>query len=392
MPPHTQALTPGLVRLMAIATGLAVACNYYAQPLLPAIADDLHLDSGAAGAIVTTAQLGYALGLLLIVPLGDLVDRRRLIVAMSLLAAGGLLINGLAPGLTMLLVGTAIAGLCSVVAQILVPLAAALAEPTQRGKIVGTVMSGLLLGILLARTIAGLLTGLGDWRTVYFAGALAMLAIAIVLARRLPGGSGSVDLPYPRLLLSVLQLFLEEAVLRRRAVLGALSFANFSVLWTSMAFFLSAPPFGYAPATIGLFGLAGAAGALAAPLAGRLADSGRGEIATLLALGMLLLSWVPLGLAAEHGLMSLMVGILLLDWAVQGVHVSNQGAIYRIRPDARNRLTAAYMTSYFIGGALGSLASAQAYGIAGWSGVVTVGVVLSAAGIVAWLGLHRPAA
>ena len=390
MPPHTQALTPGLVRLMAAATGLAVACNYYAQPLLPAIAGDLHLDSGTAGTIVTTAQFGYALGLLLIVPLGDLVDRRRLVVAMSLLAAGGLLISGLAPGLTMLLVGTAIAGLCSVVAQILVPLAAALAEPAQRGKIVGTVMSGLLLGILLARTIAGLLTGLGDWRTVYFAGALAMLTIAIVLARRLPGGGDSVDLPYPRLLLSVLQLFREEAVLRRRAVLGALSFANFSVLWTSMAFFLSAQPFGYAPATIGLFGLAGAAGALAAPLAGRLADSGRGEIATLLALGMLLLSWVPLGLAAEHGLTSLLTGVLLLDWAVQGVHVSNQGAIYRIRPDARNRLTAAYMTSYFIGGALGSLASAQAYGIASWSGVVTVGVVLSAAGIVAWLGLHRP--
>jgi len=386
--PATPSLTPGLVPIMSVATGLAVAGNYYAQPLLPAIAREMGLSAAGAGAIVTTAQLGYALGLLLIVPLGDLLERRRLIVVMTLLAAAGLLVTALSPSMAGVFVGTALAGLFSVVAQVLVPLAATLAAPAQRGKVVGTVMSGLLLGILLARTVAGALATLGGWRTVYWVGAAAMALAALVLARRLPRYQHSVGLSYPRLLLSVLGLFREEPSLRLRAFLGAAAFAAFSVLWTSMAFLLAGPAYGFSEVTIGLFGLAGAAGALAASAVGHLADRGHGDRATTLGWWLLLLSWGALYFA-PLSLVALILGVLALDLAVQGVHVSNQGAIYRIRPEARNRLTAAYMTCYFIGGAAGSLVSAAAYGAAGWSGVCLCGGIVSLAGLAAWLGGSR---
>jgi predicted MFS family arabinose efflux permease len=388
--PSTTPLTPALVWLMSAATGLAVAGNYYAQPLLPAIAHEMGISAAGAGSIVTTAQLGYAVGLLLIVPLGDLFERRRLIVSMTVLSALGLLLTALSTSMTGLLVGTALAGTFSVVAQLLVPLAATLAQPENRGKVLGTVMSGLLMGILLARTVSGLVAGLGGWRAIYWVGAVAMLLVALLLARRLPRYQHSVGLSYPRLLLSVLALFKQEPTLRLRAFLGATSFAAFSVLWTSMAFLLAAPPYNFSTVTIGLFGLAGAAGALAAPVVGRLGDKGRGEQATLAGMVMLLLSWLPLALAPKS-LWALLVGVLLLDLAVQGVNVSNQAAIYRLQPDARNRLTSAYMTCYFIGGASGSLASAAAYGVAGWNGVCMVGAAVCLSGLLVW-GLARRSA
>jgi len=213
---------------MAAATGLAVGSNYFAQPLLPTMAKELGLSTAKAGVIVTTAQLGYAAGLLFIVPLGDLFERRGLIVLTALLTAAGLLITALAPSFSLVLVGTALTGLFSVVAQILVPFAATLAVPEQRGKVVGTVMSGLLLGILLARTVAGALTSLGGWRTVYFAGAGAMLLATWALRRALPRHHQPVDLSYFRLLLSVFALFRDEPVLRTRALIGAAVFGTFS--------------------------------------------------------------------------------------------------------------------------------------------------------------------
>ncbi len=381
--PAPHALSPALVLLMATATGLAVASNYFAQPLLPTMARELGLSVTKAGIIVTTAQVGYAAGLLLIVPLGDLFERRGLIVAMTLLAAAGLLAIALAPGIGMLLVGTALTGLFSVVAQILVPFAATLAAPEERGKVVGTIMSGLLLGILFARTVAGALTPLGGWRTVYWVGSGAMVLMAVVLRRVLPRHHQPVALSYPRLIHSISTLFREEPVLRLRSLLGACAFANFSVFWTSMAFLLAAPPYRMAPGTIGLFGLAGAAGALAASGAGRLADRGRGDRVTGAGLAILLFSWLPLAFG-RHSLTAFVVGVLLLDLAVQAIHISNQTAIYRLRPEVRNRLTAAYMTSYFIGGAAGSLASASAYSHFGWLGVVAVGVAFSACGGIIW--------
>ena len=388
----SQGLSLPLVLIMATATGLAVASNYFAQPLLPTLAVDLRLSTAQAGGIVTTAQLGYATGLLFIVPLGDLFERRALITLMSVLSAAGLLTVALAPNLAVVLVGTALTGLFSVVAQILVPYAATLASPDQRGKVVGTVMSGLLLGILFARTVAGALTSLGTWRTVYFVGAGAMVGVAFVLRRALPKHHQPVDLSYFRLILSIFALFREEPVLRLRALLGAAAFGTFSVFWTSMAFLLAGPPHRLSPSSIGLFGLVGAAGALAASSAGRLADRGKGHWATGGGLALLLVSWVPLALVGRSmGLF--LAGVLLLDFAIQGIHISNQAAIYRIRPEARNRLTAAYMTSYFLGGAAGSLASAAAFSHFGWLGVVVVGAALSASGCAAWVaakGWARP--
>jgi len=377
-------LSPLLVAIMAAATGLAVASNYYAQPLLPTIARAFGLSAAGAGFIVTTAQLGYGLGLLFLVPLGDLLERRALVVGMSLLTAAGLFITASAPSIRVVLAGTALTGLFSVVVQVLVPFAASLAAPEERGKVVGTVMSGLLLGILLARTVAGALANLGSWRIVYWVGGTCMLLMAAVLRRALPRHLEPAGLSYPQLMRSVAALFREEPVLRLRALLGGCTFAAFSVLWTSMGFLLAAPPYGCSPGTIGLFGLAGVAGALAASGAGRMGDRGHGARVTGWGLGLLVVSWGFLALAG-HSLAALLAGILLLDLTSQGVHISNQAAIYRIRPEARSRLTAGYMTAYFAGGAAGSLLSASAYQRAGWLGVVAVGTLMSLLGLGVWI-------
>ncbi|CBG89855.1 major facilitator superfamily protein [Citrobacter rodentium ICC168] len=360
----SHGLSPALTMLMSVATGLAVASNYYAQPLLDTIANNFSLSASAAGFIVTAAQTGYAAGLLLLVPLGDMFERRALIVLMTLLAAGGMLITASSQSLTMMLLGTALTGLFSVVAQILVPLAATLATPDKRGKVVGTIMSGLLLGILLARTVAGLLAGLGGWRTVFWVASLLMALMAIALWRGLPKVKPETHLNYPQLLGSVFRLFTHDKLLRTRALLGCLTFANFSILWTSMAFLLAAPPFSYSEGIIGLFGLAGAAGAFGARPAGGLADKGHAHLTTSWGLALLLLSWLAIWLG-QASVLALIVGILALDLTVQGVHITNQTVIYRLHPDARNRLTAGYMTSYFIGGAAGSLISASAWQHAG---------------------------
>lgn len=390
--PH-QGLSPALIALMSVATGLSVASNYYAQPLLDTIARAFSLSPNQAGFIVTAAQLGYAAGLLFLVPLGDMFERRRLIVTMTLLAAGGMLITASSSTLGLMILGTALTGLFSVVAQILVPLAATLATPEKRGKVVGTIMSGLLLGILLARTVAGMLADIGGWRTVYWVASVLMVIMALALWRGLPKVKQETHLNYPQLIGSVFTLFAREKLLRTRALLGCLTFANFSILWTSMAFLLASPPFNFSEGIIGLFGLAGAAGALGARPAGGLADKGKSHLTTTVGLILLLLSWVTIGFG-QYSVIALIIGILVLDLTVQGVHITNQTVIYRVKPDARNRLTAGYMTSYFIGGAAGSLISASAWQHAGWTGVSIAGSSFAAVNLfVWWRGFHRlPAA
>lgn len=385
----THGLSPALIVLMSVATGLAVASNYYAQPLLDTIAHHFSLSASSAGFIVTAAQLGYAAGLLFLVPLGDMFERRTLIVSMTLLAAAGMLITASSQSLSMMILGTALTGLFSVVAQILVPLAATLATPATRGKVVGTIMSGLLLGILLARTVAGLLANLGGWRTVFWVASALMALMAVALWRGLPKLKSDTHLNYPQLLGSVFSLFIHDKLLRTRALLGCLTFANFSILWTSMAFLLAAPPFSYSEGMIGLFGLAGAAGALGARPAGGFADKGKSHLTTTFGLLLLLLSWLAIWLG-HTSVLALIIGILVLDLTVQGVHITNQTVIYRLHPDARNRLTAGYMTSYFIGGAAGSLISASAWQHAGWAGVCLAGVTVALLNLLVWWrGFHR---
>lgn len=379
--PH--GLSPALIALMSLATGMAVASNYYAQPLLDTIARAFTLTPGQAGFIVTAAQLGYAAGLLFLVPLGDMFERRKLIVSMTLLTALGLLITASSHSLAIMILGTALTGLFSVVAQLLVPLAATLAAPEKRGKVVGTIMSGLLLGILLARTVAGLLATLGGWQTVYWVAAGLMIIMALALWRGLPTLKQENHLNYPQILGSIFTLFVGNKLLRTRALLGCLSFANFSILWTSMAFLLASPPFNYSEGVIGLFGLAGAAGALGARPAGSLADSGKSHLTTTAGLLLLLVSWAAIWFG-QASVLALIVGILILDLAVQAVHITNQTVIYRVLPEARNRLTAGYMTSYFIGGAAGSLISAAAWQHAGWAGVCGAGAIFAVLNLLVW--------
>ncbi|MDX1805352.1 MAG: MFS transporter [Alcanivorax sp.] len=383
---HT--LSTPLVLLMAATTGLVVASNYYAQPLLHTIADQLQLSYARAGIIVTTAQASYALGLILLVPLGDMLERRRLITVMMLLSTAGLVISATANSLTQLLLGTAITGAFAVVAQVLVPFAATLSDPQRRGRVVGTVMSGLLLGILLARTVAGALSSLGDWHTVYWVAAALMLLNSAALWRMLPRYQQSAGLHYGQLIASIGRLFIRHPLYLQRSLMGLLAFAMFSVLWTSLAFLLSTPPWSLSDAAIGLFGLAGAAGALAARHAGVLTDRGHGQRLTLWGLLLLLLSWGLLGLGGQS-LLALVAGIVLLDMALQAVHITNMNLIFALDENARNRLNSGYMFLYFLGGAGGSLASAAAYEQGGWPAVVTLGAGLGTVtlGYGLWLSL-----
>ena len=372
-----------LVAVMAVATGLAVANNYYAQPLLPAIGRSLHLGPGVAGLIVTVAQAGYALGLILLLPLGDLVERRRLVSLLSVATALALVWLGASPSAASLLPAALVVGMVSVLAQVLVPFAASLASPEERGRVVGMVMSGLLIGVLLARTVAGYLAETGTWRVVYFVAAGAMAVQAVVLHLRLPTYREETDLTFPRLVGSVLTLLREEPVLRLRSVYGLFSFGTFSVLWTSVAFLL-ARHYRYSTGIIGLFGLIGAAGALTATLAGRLSDRGWARYTTGAATALLLGSWLLLWLG-RSSLPALVLGIVALDVGAQGLHITNQGEIYRLRPEARSRLTSAYMVLYFVGGAAGSVSSAALYSRLGWNGVCAAGAGFSAAAFALWL-------
>jgi predicted MFS family arabinose efflux permease len=393
MTPAASAPIPAVVSrvvitLLALACGTAVANLYYVQPLLNLLAQTFAVSQPTAGLLVTCSQLGYMLGLLLVVPLCDLLERRRLITGLLVGAAAADAACAAAPSFSVLAAALATLGGLSVVAQIVVPLAATLASPQQRGQVIGTVMSGLLIGILLARTFSGLIAALGGWRLVFALAAAVMLALSLALHRKLPIGAATPRLHYSQLLRSVLALIIQEPVLRQRMALGALAMAGFSVLWTCLPFLLGGRPYHYSEATIGLFGLAGLTGALAAPLVGRLADRGYDRHAVGALLFTTLASWALL--AAGHlSLPALVAGLLTLDLGIQGVHINNQHAIYRLQPAARSRLTTAYMVSFFLGGVIGSLLSTITYGIAGWTATCLLGAVIALTACTIWATTHR---
>ena len=379
---------PGLPRavalLFAVACGLAVANVYYAQPLLETLAGDFGFSHAAVGIIITVTQIGYGLGLLLIVPLGDLLNRRRLIVGQSVLSALALITVALAPSGTLLLAAFTVVGALAVVTQILVAYAAISAHPSERGRAVGLVTSGIVVGILLARTVAGALSDVSGWRSVYLASALATLVIAGLLFRALPRHAPpSERVSYAQLIGSVFTLFVEEPALRIRAVLAMLIFAAINILLNAMALTLAAPPYSLSLTQIGLFGLAGAAGALGAARAGHLADQGRAQRTTGFALAIMLLSWLPIALL-PYSLWGLVVGVILIDFGLQSVHVSSQSLIGRLRPQAQSRLTAGYMIFYSIGCAVGAIVSTSVFAKAGWAGVCVAGAAASALALLFW--------
>ncbi|HUR04886.1 MAG TPA: MFS transporter [Nonomuraea sp.] len=376
-----------LVVLLAVGAGVSAANMYYAQPLLDRIADDLDVSAGTAGLLVTASQIGFAVGLATLVPLGDLVARHKLIGPVLGLCALFLLGAAASPAFPVLAVALLGVGLTATVAQMLVPLAGTLAADHDRGRVVGTVISGLLLGVLLARTVAGLLAAVAGWRTVFVAAAGVVLLLAVVLYRALPRLPAlNPDLTYRTLLGSIGPLVREEPVLRRRMIYGALGMISFTIVWTSLSF-LMAEDYGKGEAETGLLGLAGFVGALAAQGAGRLADRGWQHRSTGAFLACMLIGWVLLWFGGDS-ILALVLGLVILDWGIQGQNILSQTLIFALRAEARSRITTAYMTAIFVSGAIASAGSALAWSLGGWDAVSALGLGFAAIGMVLWLSEH----
>ncbi|WP_394832674.1 MFS transporter [Pendulispora rubella] len=371
--------------LFSVACGLAVANVYFAQPLLDAMAARFGIPHATVGIVVTVTQVGYGLGLLLLVPLGDRLNRRKLIVRQSVLSAMALVAAGSALTAPWLLGAMAFVGLLAVVTQTLVAFGATLAAPEQRGRVVGVITSGIVLGILLARTVAGALADLAGWRSVYFVSAALTLVIAALLHRVLPAeDTGRETTPYFKLVSSVFTLFVEEPLLRIRATIALLMFASVTVLWTPMVLPLSAPPFSLSHTQIGAFGLAGAAGALGAARAGGWADRGHERTVTALGLLLMLVSWLPIGMM-KQSLWALAAGVVVFDLGLQSTHVTSQTVLYGALPaDAHSRITAGYMICYSIGCALGSVVSTAVYVRGGWEAVCMLGAAINGVALAFW--------
>lgn len=386
-PAAIPVLSSRMIFLFSLTSALAVANVYSAQPLLESIAASLQVSPGTIGTVVTATQSGYALGLIFLVPLGDCVNRKKLVITQLLLSVVALITAAVAPDLMTLLCAMLLVGLMAVVTQLMVAWAAMLASPEQRGQVVGSVTSGIVIGILLARFVSGMIADLAGWRAVYLTAACLLLLISLILAKVLPATAGQTRrTSYPHLLLSVFRLFLTEPQLRRRGILALLIFAAFSMLWSSMVLPLTALSLSHTQT--GMFGLAGLAGALAASRAGAWADLGLGQRATGLALALLTFSWLPIA-ALHTSLLLLIFGVILLDFAVQTVHVINQSLIVAARPEAASRLVGAYMCFYSLGSALGAIAATQLYTHWGWQAVCYAGAAVSASAFLCWSGVRH---
>ncbi|MBX4739933.1 MFS transporter [Klebsiella sp. CVUAS 10975.2] len=375
-----------LVWLFALASGLSVANVYYAQPLLDALARDFAISDAAIGGVIAATQIGCAMALLLLVPLGDRVNRRRLIATQVFLLIAALTAVSLASTTVMLLGGMLAVGLLgTAMTQGLIAYAASAASPHEQGRVVGAAQSGVFIGLLLARVFSGGVSDLFGWRGVYIFAALLMLGIALPLWRRLPVlAVASTPLSYPRLLASMLTLLRQEKVLQVRGVLALLMFAAFNIFWSALVLPLSAPPFGFSHTEIGALGLVGAIGALAAGRAGKWVDRGYGQRTSAVALVMLLVAWWSLSLMAWSPA-ALLAGIVLLDLGGQALHVTNQSMIFRTRPEAHSRLVGLYMLFYALGSGLGAVSTTAVYARAGWQGVCLLGASVSLLALLFWL-------
>ncbi len=359
---------------MAVACAVSVGNLYYCQPLLSDMGVSLGAGAREIGYLPMWTQAGTAVGMFAFVPLGDMLPRRGLIVAMSLAIALAASLMALAPGIALVnLAGFAI-GLTTIVPHLVLPFAAKLAPAERRGQVVGIVLGGLLIGILLARVVSGYVGDVFGWRTVYWAAAGSMVALAAALRLTLPVDAPDLNLRYPQLVASIWHLARTEPVLREAAITGGMLFGAFSTFWTTLVFFLATPPYHFGARIAGLFGLVGAAGALIAPWAGRLADRRGPAFAVTAAILTTLLSWLVFAGAGTR-FWGLIAGVVILDLGVQAGHVANQTRIYALIPEARSRLNTVYMVSYFLGGALGSALGAYSWTRSGWAGVCLAGAV-----------------
>jgi len=443
--PAQARLTRLLVLVFAVTAGSSAGCLYYLQPLLHQVAGDLRISTATAALLVSASQVGYLCGLALLVPLGDFVERRRMVPALLVASVVALGVSAAAPNFPILLLAVFATGVTASAAQVVVPWASALAEPARRGEIVGTVMSGLLLGILSSRVLAGAVAQLGGWRSVLIAAAAIQLAMSVSVYLLTPGPrwrsapacaearcdigslassltpplrsgaseSSAVTLVrslrsltpvtgrdasgerYGEVLASILALIRRHPMLRHRMALGFIGMACFSAVWTALAFLLAGAhgsPYHYSQFVIGLFGIAGVAGAMGAPVVGRLADRGHLRPVTTLVWVVLLASWALLAWGG-HQVVVLIVALLVFDFGIQGIQLSNQSAIYALDPAARSRLTTAYMVTYFLGGVAGSVTAGWAYESGGWALVCEIGVAATVLGTALWavFARHIPA-
>ena len=374
----------GLLLLLATIAGVAVANIYYNQPLLDAFRQSFPQSAQWIGAVPAATQLGYAVGMLLLAPLGDRFDRRRLILLQIVGICIALVFAASAQSLAVLAIASLAIGILATIAQQAVPFAAELAPPAQRGHAVGTVMSGLLLGILLARTAAGFVAQYFGWRSVFAASVVALLAMAVVVIMRLPRSKPTSTLPYTQLLGSMWHLAVELRGLREASMTGAALFAAFSLFWSVLTLLLAGAPFHLGPQAAGLFGIVGAAGALAAPLAGKSADRRGPRAVITLSVALVAIAFVVFALSGRS-IAGLVIGVIVLDIGVQAAQISNQSRIYALKPEARSRVNTVFMVCYFIGGALGSAVGAITWHAFGWIGACVAGLLFALlAGWVHW--------
>ncbi|MEU1788522.1 MFS transporter [Streptomyces sparsogenes] len=382
---------PGwLIALLAVASGMTVANLYYAQPLLSSLRDVFHISTATAGALITLTQVGYVIGMLFLVPLGDRLEKRGLITALLTITTLSLVAAGLATSFPMLLAASLISGATSVVAQILVPFAASLAPDHARGRIVGRVMSGLLTGILLSRTVSSLVSDVAGWRVVYLGSAVLMAALALALRAALPQHAPTTSVPYHHVLRSTVALVRTHPALLRRGLYQAAMFGAFSAFWTTVSYVLTGPHFHYSPVGVGVFALVGAAGAAVAPLAGHWADRELVRPMTGVAFAVAAVAFAVAGFG-QHSVVLLALAAVLVDTAVQTTLILGQHTIYQLDPNARARLNSAFIATFFIGGALGSQLGSLAYRAGGWSTVAALGAALPLLALLYWTTERRGA-
>lgn len=376
------------VPLLAVVAGVAVANLYYAQPLAAMMADSLHVRATALGVAMMLCQIGYALGMLLLVPLGDGRERRSLMVTTALASAVTLVLMSVAPSYPAVAALSLLLGFASCLPQLAVPFAVGLVPAEQRGRAIGVVMGGLLTGILLSRTVSGVLAGVVGWRATFALAAALMGATAALIRFALPAQRPAQPLAWRAILASLFDIVRGQPLLRRQALVGALGFASFSTFWSTLSFHVTR--LGYGSKTAGLFGMVGVVGVAAAPIVGRLAGRVRPTLINQVGLAAMAVSFAVFA-AGAHSLVVLGAGVVLLDAGSQSSHLANQTIIFGLNPALRNRINAIYMVSFFVGGALGTAAAAFMWERAGWTGVCVLGGALAAAGQLPLLLRRSPA-
>ncbi|UXY18354.1 MFS transporter [Streptomyces cynarae] len=379
-----------LIALLAVASGMTVANLYYAQPLLSSLRDVFHISTATAGTLITLTQVGYVIGMVFLVPLGDRLEKRGLITVLLTVTTLALVAAGLATGFPMLLTASLISGATSVVAQILVPFAASLAPDHARGRIVGRVMSGLLTGILLSRTLSSLVSDVAGWRVVYLGSAVLMALLAVALRAALPKHAPTTTVPYHHVLRSTAALVRRHPALLRRGLYQAAMFGAFSAFWTTVSYVLTGPRFHYSPVGVGIFALVGAAGAAIAPLAGHWADHGLTRRMTGAAFAAAALAFALAGFGG-HSVVLIALAAILIDMAVQTTLILGQHTVYQLDAGARARLNSAFIATFFLGGALGSQLGSIAYRAGGWGAVSVLGAALPVLALLYWTTEHRRA-